>query len=221
MIFIFMTDEVPFYAAADERIVELQGEALKVQKALEAVVGHLRKFLVDHSVLPLFERTVSLPWRFGDLCFLPSWGAYTFYVHFQYNATISQERQSDTWVDKSLLHGTSQTGMGSDYSLPAKREPLYHDRETPMEHSGFSMYGQEHGLSGIRSSGLGRAVAPIVTQVGIIMIKLLFYTVKFKSQSHFFLCNEWMHLEFYSWFFSSYLLFVLAWYHYLTLIFYN
>ncbi|XLR20457.1 hypothetical protein S83_048369 [Arachis hypogaea] len=34
--------EVPFYAAADERIVELQGEVLKVLKALEAVVGHLR-----------------------------------------------------------------------------------------------------------------------------------------------------------------------------------
>ncbi|KAL6331933.1 hypothetical protein AAG906_020282 [Vitis piasezkii] len=132
-------DEVPFYAAADERIVELQGEALKVQKALEAVVGHLRKFLVDHSVLPLFERT--------------------------YNATISQDRQSDTWADKSLLHGTSQTGMGSDYSLPAKRESLYLDRETQMEHSGLPMYGQEHGLSGIRSSGLGRAGAPIVTQI--------------------------------------------------------
>ncbi|XP_025649436.1 uncharacterized protein [Arachis hypogaea] len=35
-------DEVPFYAAADERIVELHGEVLKVLKALEAVVGHLR-----------------------------------------------------------------------------------------------------------------------------------------------------------------------------------
>jgi poly(rC)-binding protein 2/3/4 len=40
--------------------VELQGETLKVLKGLEAVVGHLRKFLVDQSVLPLFEKTVSL-----------------------------------------------------------------------------------------------------------------------------------------------------------------
>ena len=70
---------------------------------------------------------------------------------------------------------TSQTGIGSDYSLPAKRESLYLDRETPMEHSGYSIYSQEHGgLSGIRSSGLGRAGAPIVTQVGIILVKLLF-----------------------------------------------
>lgn len=37
----------------------MQGEAAKVLKALEAVVGHLRKFLVDQGVLPLFEKTVS------------------------------------------------------------------------------------------------------------------------------------------------------------------
>lgn len=55
----FVLDEVPFYATADERIVEIQGDSLKVLKALEAVVGHLRKFLVDHTVIPLFEKTVS------------------------------------------------------------------------------------------------------------------------------------------------------------------
>lgn len=60
MLIFVLADEVPFYAAADERIVELQGEALKVLKAVEAVVAHLRKFLVDHSVLPLFEKMVSL-----------------------------------------------------------------------------------------------------------------------------------------------------------------
>lgn len=54
-----LADEMPFYAGADERMVELQGESLKVLKALEGVVGHLRKFLVDHSVLPLFEKSVS------------------------------------------------------------------------------------------------------------------------------------------------------------------
>jgi poly(rC)-binding protein 2/3/4 len=37
----------------------MQGETLKVLKALEAVIGHLRKFLVDHSILPLYEKTVS------------------------------------------------------------------------------------------------------------------------------------------------------------------
>lgn len=58
LIFLLL-DELPFYATTDERIVEIHGESLKVLKALESVIGHLRKFLVDHSVLPLFEKGVS------------------------------------------------------------------------------------------------------------------------------------------------------------------
>ncbi|PNX87124.1 poly (rC)-binding protein 3-like, partial [Trifolium pratense] len=50
-------DEIQYFATADERIVDLQGETSKVLKALEAVIGHLRKFLVDHSILPLYEKT--------------------------------------------------------------------------------------------------------------------------------------------------------------------
>lgn len=58
-LFYFIADDVSIYAGSDERVVELQGEAIKVLKALEAVAGHLRKFLVDQSVLPLFEKSVS------------------------------------------------------------------------------------------------------------------------------------------------------------------
>ncbi|XP_057501524.1 RNA-binding KH domain-containing protein PEPPER-like [Actinidia eriantha] len=140
---VLSNDDVPFYANSDERIVELQGEALKVLKALEAVVGHLRKFLVDHSVLPLFEKSS--------------------------NTTVSQERQVETWADRSLQHGPSHTGMGTDYPLSAKRESLFLDRETQMEpripSSGITLYGQDPGLSGMRSSGLGRTGAPFVTQI--------------------------------------------------------
>nr|GEZ08397.1 RNA-binding KH domain-containing protein PEPPER-like [Tanacetum cinerariifolium] len=41
----------------DSPAKSLNGEAIKVLKALEAVIGHLRNFLVDHSFLPLFEKT--------------------------------------------------------------------------------------------------------------------------------------------------------------------
>ncbi|XP_004296493.1 PREDICTED: poly(rC)-binding protein 3 [Fragaria vesca subsp. vesca] len=136
-------EEVPFYAAADERIIEMQGETLKVLRALEAVVSHLRKFLVDHSVLPLFEKT--------------------------YTAPISQERQPDPWADKSLLHTATQTVGGTSYPLTATRESLFLGRETQLESqlpsSGLSIYGQEAALSSLRSSGLGRPGAPIVTQI--------------------------------------------------------
>lgn len=41
---------------------------MKVLNALEAVVGHLRKFLVDPSVLPLFEKSVSFIFPNFELC---------------------------------------------------------------------------------------------------------------------------------------------------------
>ncbi|KAI4344468.1 hypothetical protein L6164_011692 [Bauhinia variegata] len=134
-------DEVPFYVGSDERIIEMQGEALKVLKALEAVVGHLRKFLVDHSVLPLFEKT--------------------------YSAAISQDRQSDSWADKTLRHNASQTSISTDSLLSTKRDSLFTERENQLDSqlnpSGMSLYGQDSSLSG-RSSLLSRS-APIVTTV--------------------------------------------------------
>lgn len=137
-------DELPFYAGADERIVELQGENFKVLKALEAVVGHLRKFLVDHSVLPLFEKTC--------------------------NVTVSQDRQADAWADKPSLHSASQPSIVADIPLSTKRDSLFADRESHLDSllpsSTMSLYGQDSSLSGLRSSALGRAAPPpIVTTV--------------------------------------------------------
>ncbi|XXG75645.1 hypothetical protein AAC387_Pa08g0173 [Persea americana] len=139
------TDEVPFYATSDERIVEIQGDSLKVLRALEAVVGHLRKFLVDHTVIPLFEKT--------------------------YSASVAQDRAADTWVNKtqSLMQTAPQTGITNDYALSLKRESLFLDRESHLEpqiqHSGLSLYGQDPAIGGGLSSGLGRTAAAFVTQV--------------------------------------------------------
>ncbi|OAY53513.1 RNA-binding KH domain-containing protein PEPPER [Manihot esculenta] len=140
-------EEAPSYVTSEERIVEIHGEALKVLKALEAVIAHLRKFLVDHSVVPVFEKT--------------------------YNATISQEHTADSRADKPQLSLHSapapQIGIGSDYSLSLKRDPSIYDRETLFEpkipQSGLSLYGQDSALGGLRSSGLSRAAAPMVTQM--------------------------------------------------------
>jgi len=44
----------------DERIVKIYGASLKVHNALKSVLGLLRKFLVDHGVLHLFERKVII-----------------------------------------------------------------------------------------------------------------------------------------------------------------
>lgn len=52
-------EDLPAFALQDDRIVEIQGEPTSVHKAVELIASHLRKFLVDRTVLPLFEMHVS------------------------------------------------------------------------------------------------------------------------------------------------------------------
>ncbi|KAL0698335.1 hypothetical protein Bca4012_054457 [Brassica carinata] len=137
---ILSEEETPFYAAQDERIVDVQGEALKIAKALEAIVGHLRKFLVDHSVVPLFEK--------------------------QYLARVSQVRQEEPLAEnKSSLHAISLNVMESDLSLLARRETLFLERdprvESRVQPSAASIYNQDPVLS----ATLARVSAAFVTQV--------------------------------------------------------
>ncbi|PKA53310.1 KH domain-containing protein [Apostasia shenzhenica] len=81
-------DELPYYATSDERIVDIHGESLKVLKGLEAVVAHLRKFLVDHGVLPLFEKVLKMP--------------------------AAHERASETWGDKQFHRGSDTDSLFLD-----------------------------------------------------------------------------------------------------------
>lgn len=139
--------ELPSYATKDERIVEVQGEASKVLKALEAVIGQLRKFLVDHSVVPVFEQN--------------------------HNAAVSKDQSADSLPDISqprfLSASAPQTGITSDYSLSLKRDPSLYDPEAHIDpqisQSRLPIYGQESRLGVLRSMGLGRANTPIVTQM--------------------------------------------------------
>lgn len=138
-------DALPLYAAADEKVVDIHGEFLKVHTALEAVVGHLRKFLVDHGVLPLFEKNLKMQ--------------------------LSQDHPMDTWGDKtqSAGYGTQQTMMGDDYPAPMKRASIFIDHDSHLEsqisRSSLSLYGPESAVSGLRSPGLARAPAAIISQM--------------------------------------------------------
>ncbi|KAF5789556.1 putative K domain-containing protein [Helianthus annuus] len=120
---------------SEDKVVDLQGEALKVLKALEAVVGHLRKFLVDHSVLPLFEQT--------------------------HNATATQEHQAETWAERPNVHLGSRNRVGSE-SLFLDREP---QQESRGFSSGLMFHGRDPGLSTVQSPLLGLTTDRFVTQV--------------------------------------------------------
>ncbi|KAK4755498.1 hypothetical protein SAY87_009255 [Trapa incisa] len=49
------SEDLPVFALQDDRVVEIVGEASGVHKGIELILSHLRKFLVDRSVIPLFE----------------------------------------------------------------------------------------------------------------------------------------------------------------------
>ncbi|XP_041995089.1 flowering locus K homology domain-like [Salvia splendens] len=54
-------EELPVFALQDDRIVEIVGEPAGVHKAIELIASHLRKFLVDRSIIPLIEMQMQMP----------------------------------------------------------------------------------------------------------------------------------------------------------------
>lgn len=54
------TEELPVFALQDDRVVEVVGEPTGVHKAVELIASHLRKFLVDRSIIPLFEMHMQM-----------------------------------------------------------------------------------------------------------------------------------------------------------------
>ena len=53
---ILCADQLPPYALEEDRVVEMTGAVRSVYMALELSLAHLRRFLVDRSVIPLYEK---------------------------------------------------------------------------------------------------------------------------------------------------------------------
>ncbi|CAI9300660.1 unnamed protein product [Lactuca saligna] len=54
-------ENLPVIALPDDSVVEVQGEREGVHKAVELIASHLRKFLVDRSVIGIFEKQMQMP----------------------------------------------------------------------------------------------------------------------------------------------------------------
>ncbi|CAM8928717.1 unnamed protein product [Rhodiola kirilowii] len=54
-------EHLPLFALPGDSLVEIQGEPSGVHKAVEMIATHLRKFLVDHSVISVFETQMQRP----------------------------------------------------------------------------------------------------------------------------------------------------------------
>ncbi|XP_057874009.2 flowering locus K homology domain [Cryptomeria japonica] len=143
-------DDLPLCSLTDDRLVEVQGEAGNVHKALESIVSHLRRFLVDRSVLPLFElnRTMANQPQIEDNVPHHSWG-------------LGQS---------SSLSSSGGSGLGNAYQyLPSSlhHESYYPSSDLPpldsQSHHGLSVYGRDPSLGG---SVVGNPPpAAVITQV--------------------------------------------------------
>nr|XP_043609268.1 flowering locus K homology domain-like [Erigeron canadensis] len=56
-----MSENLPIFAIPDDSVVEIQGDPAGVRTALELIATHLRKFLVDRSVISIFETQMQTP----------------------------------------------------------------------------------------------------------------------------------------------------------------
>lgn len=69
----WFAEDLPVFALQDDRVVEIVGEPTAVHRGIELIGSHLRKFLVDRSIIPVFEMQVSfftglLSQRFKSYC---------------------------------------------------------------------------------------------------------------------------------------------------------
>lgn len=55
---LFFPEDLPVFALQDDRVVEVVGEPAGTQKAIELITSHLRKFLVDRSIISIIEMQV-------------------------------------------------------------------------------------------------------------------------------------------------------------------
>eukprot|EP01018_Ginkgo_biloba_P016426 Gb_28050 [translate_table: standard] len=164
-------EDLPICALADDRVVEIQGEKPKVQKALELVVSHLRKFLVDRTVLPLYEvnRTMASTQNLGP----GSWGnaaeanrpnsSQTGIGRSYTPSTLPNDNfypNFDHHLDKSSNHhGLSVYGRDPSSGVINSSLP------SAPSHHGLSMYGRDPASGGLSSSLAPAPAAPVITQV--------------------------------------------------------
>ncbi|MCL7034862.1 hypothetical protein MKW94_006876 [Papaver nudicaule] len=143
-------EDQPVLVMPDDRIVEVQGEPSGVHKAIELIAAHLRKFLVDRSVIGIFE------------------------LHMQMQVPNPQMEQNmpSQWGPPQGFR--QNAGGGPGYGVnPQYMPPRQHDNYYPPQaefpsmdrqpHHGLSTYGREPTM-GVQSSTSAQQPQSIVTQ---------------------------------------------------------
>ncbi|KAI5057260.1 hypothetical protein GOP47_0027275 [Adiantum capillus-veneris] len=141
---ILPSEDLPLCALQDDRIVEMHGEPIKVHKAIELAVSHLRKFLVDRSVLPLFEINRAVQ------------------AQAQYQPQVAPQV---AWTPNAAPTPTvnpPNLGGVAYYDPSSYQHNSFYQTPNPLEtqhqHEGVALYGRDPGRGSV-------ATAPVIAQV--------------------------------------------------------
>ncbi|PIA31471.1 hypothetical protein AQUCO_04900046v1 [Aquilegia coerulea] len=177
-------DDLPVFALEDDRIVEVQGEASGVHKAVELIASHLRKFLVDRSVIGIFEMQMQNPHPQMDYNAPPphqSWGPQGFPPNAGGGPGFGPQhagigpgfgpQNAGGGPGFGSQHAGGGPGFGSNpqYMMPPRQHDNYYPPADlpPMEkqpHQGLSMYGRDASI-GVHSSANAQPPQAIISQI--------------------------------------------------------
>ncbi|XP_028790267.1 flowering locus K homology domain isoform X4 [Neltuma alba] len=142
------TEDLPLFALQDDRVVEVVGDPTGVLKAVELIASHLRKFLVDRSVIPIFEMNMQMA-NPHPMEHLPP---------------------HQSWASPPNVSGGPGFGPTQQYMPPpGQLDNFYPPAELPpsvdkQSHHGISAYGRDAPI-GIRASSNTQSAASMVTQI--------------------------------------------------------
>eukprot|EP00268_Persea_americana_P061428 TRINITY_DN775_c0_g2_i3.p1 TRINITY_DN775_c0_g2~~TRINITY_DN775_c0_g2_i3.p1 ORF type:complete len:272 (-),score=60.42 TRINITY_DN775_c0_g2_i3:364-1179(-) len=140
-------EDLSVFALQDDKVVEVQGEPKGVHKAIELIASRLRKFLVDRSVLPLFEMNMCVPNSHMEPSMPhPSWGG-----------------------DTQGFPNAGGSGFGDNsHFMPPRQHDNYYPLDFPsldkQPHQGPPSFGRDAPM-GIHPSTNAQIPAPIIKQV--------------------------------------------------------
>ncbi|XP_043691153.1 flowering locus K homology domain-like isoform X1 [Telopea speciosissima] len=145
-------EDLPVFALQDDRVVEIQGEPSGVHKAVELIASHLRKFLVDRSVIGLFEMHMQMP-----------------NSQMEHNMPPHQSWGPPSQGLPPNVGGGPGYGANPQYMPPQRQHENYYPPTDmpPMDkqpHQGLSAYGREAPI-GAHPSANTQQPPSIITQV--------------------------------------------------------
>ncbi|XP_054776077.1 flowering locus K homology domain isoform X2 [Prosopis cineraria] len=142
------TEDLPLFALQDDRVVEVVGDPTGVLKAVELIASRLRKFLVDRSVIPIFETNMQMA--------------------NPHPAEHLPPHQS--WAPPPNVSGGPGFGPTHQYMPPPRQlDNYYSPAELPpsvdkQSHHGISAYGRDATI-GVHSSSNTQSAPSMVTQI--------------------------------------------------------